>query len=292
MRVTAVVPALDEAPTVGAVVRTCLPLVDEVLVVDGGSRDATCTVAAAAGARVIRLGQRGKGLAIQRALREDLGELVVFIDADGSHRPADIPRLLAPLRAGQADLVALINEQTEVLNDLTTRLLTTARLDAGDVTVHAIRVNVSSMIEEILLALKDRLASMKVVLDLPDDGFELNCDRQLMIMLLTQYVDNACKYSILGTPITIRVAVQGGEAVFSVHGFSPAIPVADRERIFERYYRSSKSSTSASGTGIGLSVAKRVAQVHGGHVWVTSGEVEGTTFYAAIPLGGNKESKA
>jgi dolichol-phosphate mannosyltransferase len=110
MRVTAVVPALDEAPTVGAVVRTCLPLVDEVLVVDGGSRDATCTVAAAAGARVIRLGQRGKGLAIQRALREDLGELVVFIDADGSHRPADIPRLLAPLRAGQADLVIASRE--------------------------------------------------------------------------------------------------------------------------------------------------------------------------------------
>ena len=199
---------------------------------------------------------------------------------------------MGKLSAGQADLVALINEQTAVLNELTTRLLTTARLDAGEITVHAIRVNVSSMIEEILLALKDRLASMKVVLDIPDEGFELNCDRQLMIMLLTQYVDNACKYSILGTAITIRVAVQGGEAVFSVHGFSPAIPVADRERIFERYYRSSKSSTGASGTGIGLSVAKRVARVHGGHVWVTSDEVEGTTFYAAIPIAGNKESKA
>jgi signal transduction histidine kinase len=76
--------------------------------------------------------------------------------------------------------------------------------------------------------------------------------------------------------------------VFSVHGFSQAIPANDQDRIFERYYRSSKSSNSASGTGIGLSVAKRVAQVHGGHVWVTSDEIEGTTFYASIPLASGK----
>jgi signal transduction histidine kinase len=109
-----------------------------------------------------------------------------------------------------------------------------------------------------------------------------------MILLLTQYIDNACKYSMLGTRVTVRVVVNKGEVVFSVHGFSPAIPMADRERIFERYYRSTKSSNNAPGTGIGLSVAKRVAQVHGGHVWVTSDELEGTTFYASIPLKSGK----
>ena len=60
--------------------------------------------------------------------------------------------------------------------------------------------------------------------------------------------------------------------------------MADRERIFDRYYRSSTYSNRASGTGIGLSVAKRAAQIHGGYVWVTSDEEEGTTFFAAIPL--------
>ena len=59
--------------------------------------------------------------------------------------------------------------------------------------------------------------------------------------------------------------------------------MADRERIFDRYYRSSTYSNRAAGTGIGLSVAKRAALAHGGHVWVTSDEIEGTTFYAAIP---------
>jgi two-component system sensor histidine kinase KdpD len=194
------------------------------------------------------------------------------------------------LSPGQADLVALIDEQTSLLGDLTTRLLTTARLDAGEIKIHATQVGVAPLIEEVVISLKDRLASMKVVIDIPDDGLVLPCDRQLMVMLLTQYVDNACKYSIFGSPITIRVVSAKAEVIFSVHSYSPMIPMADRERIFNRYYRSSTQSNRTSGTGIGLSVAKRVAQIHHGYVWVTSDEHEGTTFFAAIPASARKES--
>jgi two-component system sensor histidine kinase KdpD len=187
------------------------------------------------------------------------------------------------LSAGQAELVALIDEQAGLLSDLTTRLLTTARLDAGEVTINAAPVGVGSLIEEVVDSLRDRLATMKVVIDLPDDDLAICCDRQLMVMLLTQYIDNACKYSIFGTTITIRVAHANAEAIFSVHSYGPVIPMADRERIFDRYYRSSTYANRTPGTGIGLSVAKRVALIHGGYVWVTSDEVEGTTFFAAIP---------
>ena len=187
------------------------------------------------------------------------------------------------LSAGQSELVGLIDEQASLLNELTTRLLTTARLDAGEVALHATPVGVASLIEEVVASLRDRLASMKVSIDLADDHLVLSCDRQLMVMLLTQYIDNACKYSIFGTTITIRVARANAEVIFSVHSYGPVIPRADRERIFNRYYRSSTQSNRAAGTGIGLSVAKRVAVIHGGYVWVTSDEVEGTTFYAAIP---------
>ena len=170
-----------------------------------------------------------------------------------------------------------------MLNELTNRLLTTARLDAGEVTIHATPVGVGSLIEEVVASLRDRLASMKVSIDIEDDSLVLSCDHQLMVMLLTQYIDNACKYSIFGTTITIHVVHAKAEAIFSVHSFGPVIPMADRERIFNRYYRSSTYSNRAAGTGIGLSVAKRVAMIHGGYVWVTSDEIEGTTFFAAIP---------
>jgi two-component system sensor histidine kinase KdpD len=187
------------------------------------------------------------------------------------------------LSASQSELVSLINEQAGQLSDLTTRLLTTARLDAGEVAIDALPIDVGSLIEEVVLSLSDRLASMKVVISLPDDGLILTCDRQLMVMLLTQYIDNACKYSMLGTTITLRAVQSKAEVIFSVHSFGPVIPIADRERIFDRYYRSSNSSSRAPGTGIGLSVAKRAALIHGGYVWATSDEEEGTTFYAAIP---------
>ncbi|HZB88484.1 MAG TPA: ATP-binding protein [Terracidiphilus sp.] len=187
------------------------------------------------------------------------------------------------LSPAQSELVSLIDEQANQLSDLTARLLTTARLDAGEVSVNAVSIGVAPLIEEVLTSLGDRTASMKVALHIPDENIELCCDRQLMVTLLTQYIDNACKYSNYGSTITIGVEQTNAEVIFSVHSYGPVIPIADRERIFDRYYRASNSSNRAAGTGIGLAVAKRVAVIHGGYVWVTSDEQEGTTFFAAIP---------
>jgi two-component system sensor histidine kinase KdpD len=191
---------------------------------------------------------------------------------------------MSRLSQGQSELVALIDEQAGLLSELTTRLLTTARLDAQEITIHATPVGVGSLVEEVVASLKDRLASMKVSVSLEREDLTLCCDRQLMIALLTQYIDNACKYSIFGTTISVRVAMTKSEMIFSVHSLGPVIPPADRERIFDRYFRSSTSSNRATGTGIGLAISKRVARMHGGHVWVTSQEGEGTTFFATIPV--------
>lgn len=196
------------------------------------------------------------------------------------------------LSPGQNELVSLINEQADLLNELTTRLLTTARLDADEVTVHAEPVGVATLVEEVVAGIGERLSTMKVAIDVPDDNLALFCDRRLMTMLLTQYIDNACKYAIYGTTITIRAVQSKAEVIFSVHSFGPVIPMADRERIFDRYYRSSNSTTRASGTGIGLSIARRAATIHGGYVWVTSTQDEGNTFFAAIPAQARKRETA
>lgn len=187
------------------------------------------------------------------------------------------------LSHAQAELVSLIDEQSALLSELTTRLLTTAQLDPEKVELAAAPVGVRSLIDDVVSGLKERLAQTNVAIQLEDDSLELCCDRSLMTALLTQYVDNACKYSFGGTTISIAVARADAETVFSVHSLGPEIPPSDRDRIFERYFRSSALSSRANGTGIGLAVAKRAAQMHGGHVWVSSGESQGTTFFAAIP---------
>jgi len=103
---TIVIPAKDEARTIQAVVTACLAQADSVLVVDGSSRDRTATLAAAAGAQVISDSGRGKGQALRRAISHIQTDVVVFIDADRSHDPADIPQLLKPIHAGTADHVS------------------------------------------------------------------------------------------------------------------------------------------------------------------------------------------
>jgi len=100
-----VIPAKDEEGIVGSIVDACRPHGDEILVVDGHSRDRTREIAVEHGARVIEDNGRGKGDALRVAIAAATTEIVVFIDADGSHEPADIPKLVEPIRAGRADLV-------------------------------------------------------------------------------------------------------------------------------------------------------------------------------------------
>jgi dolichol-phosphate mannosyltransferase len=105
LRVTVVVPTKDEEGLVGGIVDEVKVYADEVLVVDGHSKDKTREIAAAHGARVILDGGRGKGEALRRSIGEASGDIVVFIDADGSHDPKDIPAMVAPIHTGGADMV-------------------------------------------------------------------------------------------------------------------------------------------------------------------------------------------
>jgi two-component system sensor histidine kinase KdpD len=194
------------------------------------------------------------------------------------------------LSAAQVELVNLIDEQATLLADLTTRLLTTARLDSDDggdapasVALELGPEPVGALIEEAVESLAERSAGERIQVELPPEPLMVECDRRLVLMLLAQYLDNACKYSEFDSTITVRAAMSGDEVVLSVHSFGPVIPLADRERIFDRYFRSSASSSQAAGTGIGLSIAKRAVRAHGGSVWVSSDEVEGNTFFAAFP---------
>jgi len=190
---------------------------------------------------------------------------------------------MGSLSAAQSGLVALIDEQIAALSRLTTRLLKTARLQASDMIPHAETVAISPLIEDVVASLRDQLASVTVKIEISRDDLAFSCDRSLLVALLTQYVDNAAKYSFAGSTVTVRASEDAAEVMFSVHSMSPVIPKADYERIFDRYYRSSAATNRTPGTGIGLSVAKRAAQAQGGHVWVTSDGEKGTTFYASLP---------
>jgi two-component system sensor histidine kinase KdpD len=113
-------------------------------------------------------------------------------------------------------------------------------------------------------------------------------DRGLLATILAQYIDNAWKYSKPDTPIAVAARKSHTEVLFSVHNFGSTIRIEDRERIFDRFYRSPDRKDDVPGTGIGLSVARKAAEAHHGHVWVISDDQEGTTFFLSLPIGARR----
>ncbi len=105
-KISVIVPTRNEAANLLPVLEGVVPFADELLVIDGHSVDGTRDIAAACGARVVLDDGRGKGAAIRRGIQEATGDILVFVDADGSHDPADIPALVAPILAGYADHVS------------------------------------------------------------------------------------------------------------------------------------------------------------------------------------------
>ncbi|MBC7112012.1 MAG: glycosyltransferase family 2 protein, partial [Methanothermobacter sp.] len=106
MRIVAVIPAFNEEVAIGSVVLLTGEHVDEVIVVDDGSADRTAHVAEMAGARVIRHHRNlGKGAALKTGFEAADADVIVTLDADAQHNPAEIPKLVEPILRGEADVV-------------------------------------------------------------------------------------------------------------------------------------------------------------------------------------------
>jgi two-component system sensor histidine kinase KdpD len=189
---------------------------------------------------------------------------------------------LGGLTERQQDLVTLIDDETTRLNELCTRLLMTARLDTEQVSLKTDEVNVIGLISEVLAGIRAE-ANNRIQVAVDDQALTLRADRGLLAMILTQYLDNALKYSIPDTPIKVAARKSHSEVLISVHNYGSTIRIEDRERIFDRFYRSHQQKDIVPGTGIGLSVVRKAAEAHHGHVWVISDDKEGTTFYLSLP---------
>lgn len=103
--VTVIIPTKNEESTIAEIIQKVKPYADELLVVDGRSQDNTMKISEELGAKVILDNCKGKGDGIRIGIKNATGDIIVFMDADGSHNISDIPRLLDPILNNKADMV-------------------------------------------------------------------------------------------------------------------------------------------------------------------------------------------
>jgi two-component system sensor histidine kinase KdpD len=187
------------------------------------------------------------------------------------------------LSTRQASLVGLINQEATRLSDLTTRLLRTSRLEASQIVLHEHVIDARALIQGALDECAFQLLSRNVDVSIAPEITKVRCDSQLLTLALVQILDNAAKYGLQDSLVLISADRSGSNAVFRIHNEGSYIPPTERNIVFTRFYRSPSVEHRAPGTGLGLSVAKKAVEAHGGKISIESDAQTGTTFVITIP---------
>jgi two-component system phosphate regulon sensor histidine kinase PhoR len=181
----------------------------------------------------------------------------------------------------------IIRDHAARLARLTDDLLKLARIEAGKLEIEFSPVNIIQLIERCAETALLRATQKQIALeiDVPPGLPPMRGDASLLREVLQNLLDNAIQYSSPGGRIRVTAAAGPREAVITVEDTGIGIPLADQERIFERFYRvDAARSREAGGTGLGLSIARHIVEAHGGRISVESEVGVGSKFSFSIPL--------
>jgi histidine kinase len=181
-----------------------------------------------------------------------------------------------------------IHSEIDRLQRLVSDLQELSRVEAGAFQLHLTPVSPVSLIERIQSTLGRQFEdkNIQLVIDVEPDLPDLLLDKDRIIQVLTNLVGNALQYTASGGKVLVNVRRQKSQILFTVKDSGIGISAEQLQYVFNRFYRTDKSRTRASGgSGIGLTIAKALVQAHQGKIWAESdGEGKGSTFSFLIPL--------
>ncbi|MCE1255147.1 MAG: sensor histidine kinase KdpD [Anaerolineae bacterium] len=163
------------------------------------------------------------------------------------------------------ELIESATQQAMQLNNLVENLLDMTRLEAGAIHLNREFGDLQDLIGSVLHKLSLRTLKRQINVDIPADFPLIPMDVVLIAQVLTNLVDNACKYSDPGSPVEVYARSDGEWAHLSVKNYGPEIPLENLERIFDKFYQVPRSQR-ISGTGLGLSICKGIVETHGGYI--------------------------
>jgi len=194
--------------------------------------------------------------------------------------------------AALRDVIGSMLEEIDGLTRLVESLLVLARADDGKLRPDLAPADLSQLARRVV----DQLAPLaderrhRVATAL-DAALPVRADAVLMRRAIANLLDNAIKYSPPGSEIAVRASARGAEGVLEIVDQGPGIARADQERLFERFHRLDRSRTraadstaSSGGAGLGLALARKTVEAHGGRIEVESEAGEGATFRIVLPI--------
>jgi PAS domain S-box-containing protein len=180
--------------------------------------------------------------------------------------------------------LAYIASESARLTEIVDQLLNVARLDAGDLQVELGRIDVGSVVSEVVGTV-DAGNGHQFEIDLPDEPLAAEADPEKVRQVFNILVENALRYSPQGGTVTVGARRNADRVEVRVVDEGMGIPAAEREWIFRKFYRAeSAARDGAAGTGLGLFIAKELVNAMGGRIWVDSTEGEGSSFAFELPL--------
>jgi two-component system OmpR family sensor kinase len=176
-------------------------------------------------------------------------------------------------------------EEVDSMSRTVDNLLTLARVDEGRLELLKTRVNLGEAIGAAARPLQPLAAAKQLRLELDGEGFEAQADPQRLHQALTNFLDNAIKFSPTGGEVHVGAWRGVDEVGVTVTDNGPGIPADARPHVFDRFYRADRArGRDGGGSGLGLAICQEIASAHGGRVWVDSEEGKGSAFSLALPL--------
>lgn len=185
---------------------------------------------------------------------------------------------------GRRELLEIINEESDRLNDFVESMVEIAKIEAGEFNLR----RTPTEIEEIISAAMSRAGRLtenhRIELNFQKNLPKIPADAKAIAEVIYNLLDNAAKYSPVNSIVTISVKQTEDFLEVAVEDEGKIIPISERDKIFQKFYRSDKSKK---GFGMGLAIVRGIIESHGGKIRVENGK-SGNRFVFEIPLKSNE----
>ncbi|MGH9302963.1 MAG: ATP-binding protein [Acidimicrobiales bacterium] len=194
--------------------------------------------------------------------------------------------LVDGIETADPEALSSLHEEAVRIGGLVDDLQALSSAEAAGLSLHREEADLAEIARNAAGSLAGRFEAGDVELSLDLSPAVVFGDPQRLHQVVTNLLSNAAKFTPPGGHVSVKVGTGGGEAVLAVADSGPGVLEAERDRIFERFYRGSAGKR-AGGTGIGLAVVKELVRAHGGEVLLQSPENGGSTFVVRLVLAGS-----